>query len=259
VVGEVKIHLPIPYDVNVDVEKSKDLASWEVLKRFVGSEVDTVSFLSSEDEAFFRVAMPNDEEVHYYQPVASKASKLRCEYNAADLNHVIVAGQSNAVGYNGLKGHPISVNQPYDNLMFGSLPISHYYATTDIASSAADASILNHKSTLGSGLRAPNNMKLTVDVDGRRFFWGPGGKTTPTWQFERYREALKDVGLQPLREGFDQEGEHSESFASTVCNALTRRTGARFLGSVSGIGGASLNLLNAREFTAPKGTLTDTR
>jgi hypothetical protein len=92
-----------------------------------------------------------------------------------------------------------------------------------------------------------------VKVNDSPVFWGPGGKTTTTWQYERYRQALQGVGFESLRESVEQNGLHAESLASTVCNALTRRTGARFFGSVSGIGGAALFLLDARERSGPEG------
>ena len=245
--NEFELRLEIPYDRNLTVEKSTDLTSWEVMDQVTGSgEAGVLAYSLSEPAAFFRASFPGEDETSYYQPVEAKAPDLRCEFEPADLNHIIVAGQSNAVGYNAVHGDAITVSQPYDNLMFGPLLMWRYYAASSDASSFTDASILDYELWIGSGLRAPMDHELTVKVNGSPVFWGPGGQTTATWQYERYRQALLGVGFQPLRESLEQN-KHAESFASTVCNALTRRTGQRFLGSVSGIGGASILQLGVRQ------------
>jgi len=251
--SEFEVHLEIPYDRNLTVEKSTDLASWQVIDQVTGSgEAGLLAYSLSEPSAFFRATVPDENEARYFQPVEVKAPELRCEFTPADLNHIIIAGQSNAVGYNAVHGDPITTTQPYENLMFGPLLMWKYYGTSDEAFSSSDASILDYNLWIGSGLRAPTDMDITVKVNGSPVFWGPGGQTTTTWQYERYRQALKGVGFQPLYESLEQD-QHSESFASTVCNALTRRTGARFFGSISGIGGAQLYMLDARKRSAPEG------
>ena len=252
--SEFEVHLEIPYDRNLIVEKSTDLVTWQPLEQVTGSgEAGSLAYPLAEPAAFFRIAELGAGEVRIFQPVESKAPELRCEFTPADLNHIIIAGQSNAVGYNALHGDPITTTQPYDNLMFGPLLMWRYYATSPDASSFTDASILDYDLWIGSGLRAPTDLELTVKVNGSPALWGPGGQTTTTWQYERYRQALQDVGFQPLRESLEQDDKHAESLASTVCNALTRRTGARFFGSVSGIGGAPLYMLGVSERSGPEG------
>jgi hypothetical protein len=88
-----------------------------------------------------------------------------------------------------------------------------YYATSSEASFFTDSSILDYELWIGSGLRAPMSQVLTVEVNGSSVFWGPGGKTTTTWQYERYRETLQGVGFAALHESIEQNNQHAESFA----------------------------------------------
>ena len=244
----------ISYDHNIRLERSSDLLSWENASVIAG---ENQSILIQEDfdktQEFFRAVSLEDDELHYYQPNESKIQESRVEFKPADLNHIIIAGQSNAVGFNGSQGAPITINQPFDNLMFSPLLMWEYYANSNVAQSSSDSSALDHRLWIGSGLRGPTSLELLVDVNGIRYFWGPGGKATTAWQYERYREALSIVDFQPLQESMEEDGKHAESFASTVCNSLTKRTGARFFGSVSGIGGASLYCLDARERSSAQG------
>jgi hypothetical protein len=242
------------YDQNYIVAHSTDLSVWQTVEAVVGEgESGTLSYSTDASSGFFRIESPAPDVATAYYPTAEKLPEITYEFEPADLNHIIVAGQSNAVGYNAAQGAPITVSQPYDNLMFGPLLMWRYYATSSEATSFTDSSILDYELWIGSGLRAPMSNVLTVEVNGSPGFWGPRGETTTTWQYEKYRQALKGVGFEPLHESLEQDDAHAESFVSTICNALTRRTGARFFGSVSGIGGAALYLLDMRERSGPEG------
>jgi hypothetical protein len=252
--SQFEIKFESTYDQNYIVAHSTDLSIWQPLDAVVGEgESGTLSYSTDASRGFFRIESPAPDVATTYHPIAEKLPEITYEFEPADLNHIIVAGQSNAVGYNAAQGAPITVSQPYDNLMFGPLLMWRYYATSSEASFFTDSSILDYELWIGSGLRAPMSQVLTVEVNGSSVFWGPGGKTTTTWQYERYRETLQGVGFAALHESIEQNNQHAESFASTVCNALTRRTGARFVGSVSGVGGAKLYMLDARERSAPEG------
>tara|TARA_B100001971_G_scaffold60629_1_gene55656 strand:+ start:325 stop:2952 length:2628 start_codon:yes stop_codon:yes gene_type:complete len=250
--SQFEMHIDLPYDQNLIVEESFDLNSWQAIEQITGSGATGVTGYRTEaPSAFFRFSKLISENVAYFQPVESKAPELRAEYVAADINHVIVAGQSNAVGYNAVHGDPITTTQPYDNLMFGPMLMWRYYSTSSEAASHKDSTVLDFDLWIGSGLRAPTDSVLTLKVGGDSVFWGPGGQATTAWQYENYRQTLQGVGFQSLHESLEQD-KHAESFASTVCNALTRRTGARFFGSVSGIGGAAIYMLDARQRTTPE-------
>lgn len=252
--GELDLYFDLPYDSNLFLEQTTDFRTWQPIEQAVGrGGMYIINQSLDRSHACYRGIEPDENAPKYYQPNEEKAPKYRVAYQPADLNHIIIAGQSNAVGYNGTLGDPITVSQPYQNLMFSPLLMRRYYADSDEASSPSDIAPLDYELWVGSGLRAPMNNVLMLRVDGRRVFWGPGGKTTTTWQYEQYRQALGGVSFQPLRESLEYDGKHSESFASTVCNALTRRTGHRFMGSVSGIGGAQIFSLDARERNEPEG------
>jgi hypothetical protein len=251
--GQFEIQFESTYDQNYIVAHSDDLSVWQPLEAIVGEgENGTLSYSTEASRGFFKIESPAEDLATAYHPAAEKLPEITYAFEPADLNHIILAGQSNAVGYNAVHGNPITVSQPYENLMFGPLLMWRYYAASSDASSFTDASILDYELWIGSGLRAPMDHELTVKVNGSPVFWGPGGQTTATWQYERYRQALQGVGFQPLRESLEQN-KHAESFTSTVCNALTRRTGQRFLGSVSGIGGASILQLGVRQRDAAEG------
>ena len=251
--SDVELYVDLPYDSNLLLEHSPDLQQWYPLRHAIGDGGVAVLPQSSDSlQSFYRGVTPEVVSPKYYQPNEIKAPEYRVAYQPADLNHIIIAGQSNAVGYNGSLGRPITVTQPYENLMFSPLLMWNYFASSAAAVNASDMAPLDYELWIGSGLRAPMDNVLTVEVDGRSVFWGPGGKTTTTWQCERYRQALAGVGFQPLHESMEYNDQHSESYASTVCNALTRRTGHRFFGSVSGIGGAQLFSLDARERSEPE-------
>ncbi len=252
--SQFEIQFEGAYDQNYIVSQSSDLSVWQPLEVIVGDGSNGILNYSADASAgFFRIETPAPDVATVYHPTVEKLPEVTYEFEPADLNHIIVVGQSNAVGYNGSQGGAITTTQPYDNVMFGPLLMWSYYATSNEASSFTDSSILDYDLWIGSGLRAPTSLALTVKVNGSSVFWGPGGKTTTTWQYERYRQALQGVGFQPLHESLEQNDQHAESFASTVCNALTRRTGARFFGSVSGIGGAPLYMLDARKRSGPEG------
>lgn len=249
---EFQVYLDASYEQNLVFEKSVDLVHWASAGQFVGDGSEIyATFPLEEKQAFYRTTSLSDGEGNFFRPSEEKAPEVRVEYQPAELNHIIVAGQSNAVGQN--DGAPITVTQPYDNLMFGPMLMWRYFGNSDVAVSSTDTSILDYELWIGSGLRAPMDAELTKEVDGRRLFWGPGGKTTSTWQYERYRQTLQGVGFEPLREFSDQNDKYVESVASTVCNALTRRTGARFFGSVSGISGASLSMIDTRQRSTAEG------
>jgi hypothetical protein len=250
---QFEIRFQSTYDQNYIVAHSSDLSDWQPLEAVVGEGSDgALSYATDAPSGFFKLEAPTADLPQSYYPEVAKLPELTYEFEPADLNHIIVAGQSNAVGYNAVHGDPITTTQPYDNVMFSPLLLWSYFATSNEASSFTDTSILDYNLWIGSGLRAPTSLTLTVNVNGSPVFWGPGGKTTTTWQYERYRQTLQGVGFQPLHESLEQDDQHAESFASTICNALTRRTGARFFGSVSGIGGATLYMLDARKRSGPE-------
>ena len=251
---EVNLCLDLPYDGNLLLEYSSDLKSWQSIGQATGKgAMDIIAQSSDASQGFYRGVELEEDAPRYYQPNEEKAPEQRVIYQPAELNHIIIAGQSNAVGYNGSFGDPITVFQPYQNVMFSPLLMWRYFADSLEVSSTSDITPLDYELWIGSGLRAPMDNVLTLKVNGQSVFWGPGGHTTTTWQYEQYRQALGGVGFQPLYESLEHEGAHSESFASTVCNALTRRTGHRFMGSVSGIGGAQIFSLDARERNEPEG------
>ncbi len=252
--GQFEIRFQSTYDENYLVSHSADLTEWQPLEAIVGKGFDgALSYATDAPSGFFKIEALTADLPQSYYPEVAKMPDIAYEFEPADLNHIIIAGQSNAVGYNAAHGDPITTTQPYDNLMFSPLLLWSYYASSTEASSFTDTSILDYDLWIGSGLRAPTSLALTVKINGNTVFWGPGGQTTSTWQYEKYRQTLQGVGFQPLHESLEQDDKHAESLASTVCNALTRRTGARFFGSVSGIGGAALFLLDARKRSGPEG------
>lgn len=212
--SQFEIKFESTYDQNYIVAHSTDLSIWQPLDAVVGEgESGTLSYSTDASRGFFRIESPAPDVATTYHPIAEKLPEITYEFEPADLNHIIVAGQSNAVGYNAAQGAPITVSQPYDNLMFGPLLMWRYYATSSEASFFTDSSILDYELWIGSGLRAPMSQVLTVEVNGSSVFWGPGGKTTTTWQYERYRETLQGVGFAALHESIEQNNQHAESFA----------------------------------------------
>ncbi len=175
------------------------------------------------------------------------------KFQPADLNHIVFAGQSNAVGYNfnniGNAGI-IHNKQPFNNLTFQNVSVKMAVATSRPVQTSAspaphstDSNVLGFEDVELPGWCAPyfliNTALFTNDVRG---IWAPGGQRPMHYEHEFYKAALEQQTLfQPLIDTIVAP-HHAGTIVAAVCNELTLRTGHRFIGSTTGIGGISLLL-----------------
>jgi len=170
-------------------------------------------------------------------------------FEFADLNHVLSFGQSNAQGYNQGQGAPISTAQPYHNITFTPFTMRLYAQDgTEIADATSTAG-MTYADVSASGLRAPwENNYLAQLIGGANTYWAPNGQRAEVWNYNDYVIKLAACDFRPLTEAYEpvEAVEHSESIVSSLCNELTALTGARYVGSCAGLGGANIDMLTVK-------------
>ncbi len=201
------------------------------LKKELKAGVSSLSFL--EDKRQHRIGLNGKGKRRVFAP--------------ADVNHILVHGQSNSTGFNPSQGAPVNTTQPFDNLMFTPVTL-RLHESSGPPISQTDDSTLTYVDVAGSGLRGPWTSVLTITLqDNTVVYWGPGGKNTMHHDHDFFATQLATATFQPLVEAYEPVNSpaHSESIVSSICNELTTKTGHRFLGSTAGIGGMPLEFLSA--------------
>lgn len=172
-----------------------------------------------------------------YRLVAQPSKAARAPSPDAQLNHILIGGQSNAIGTGDGRYQPLSTLQPFRNVMFNGFVKRRYFN---------DNGALGFMEYYASGLRAPHcALSQTLHQ--------PWIDNVP-WlvrDSEYYRSEEVVNRFVPLTEGTEHllccpvaECPVFETMASTIANTLTSRRGARFLVSSHGVGSMPIEQLN---------------
>jgi hypothetical protein len=176
----------------------------------------------------------------HYRIVAQPAKGGRIASSAAQLNHILIGGQSNAIGTGDGQYEPMSTVQPFRNVMFNGFVKRRY---------VNNGGALDFMEYFASGLRAPHcALSQTLHqpwIDGVPWLIRDS---------EHYRSENVVSGFVPLTEGTEHllccpvaECPVFETMASSIANTLTSRRGTRFLASSHGVGSMPIEQLNRSE------------
>ncbi len=171
-----------------------------------------------------------------YRLVVQRSKNRLAGRGLADVNHILIGGQSNAVGHEDDGSPPLSVEQPFANVMFNPFVQRRYLS---------HRGALIHTEYFASGLRAPH-------CPISRLYYPLVDEVA--WMVrdsEYYRTAGVVTHWVPLREAAEPlvccnvaECAVAESMGSTLANTLTARYGSRFLVSAHAVGALPVEELN---------------
>lgn len=184
-------------------------------------------------------ARTNGEALAYR--ILAERSKRDCRpFAPAAINHILISGQSNAIGRSDGEAAPLSATQPFENVMFNPFTKLRYGA------SQGSLTLTRYAST---GLRAPHHPASVIHdppIDEISWLVRDSAAYRTPGVVKSFVPLVE--GSEPLLGTLTQDYPVFESMASTIANTLTSRHGTRFLVSIHGVGSMPISSLNKSAF-----------